>query len=350
MGGVILAEQETNRLAESPLAYHGGGLAAARRRFLGAPEPWLDLSTGVNASPYPFSGLSEDAFTRLPEAESIEALESAAAKFFRLGAGGAIVAAPGTQSLIQLLPRLKPAKKVGVLGFTYAEHANVWAASGAEAQIYPTLDELAACDVAVVVNPNNPDGRLVGVDDLVALARKMAAERKTLIVDEAFIDFLPQEQSLARKLPLPGLIVLRSFGKTFGLAGLRLGFALCGPELAEPLRGKLGPWAVNGAAVEIGIKAYGDLAWLAQSAARLKSDGARLDRILAGAGFESVGGSLLFRLARHARAQEIFERLGAGGVLARPFAGRPEWLRFGIPRSDEDFRRLAAILGDVSAV
>ncbi len=344
MGGIFWPEREANRLAASPLAYHGGGLAAARRRFPLAPEPWLDLSTGINPQAYPCDGLSEAAYARLPEAESIEQLEAAAAKNFGLGAGGKCVAAPGTQALIQLLPRLFPAQKIGVLGFTYAEHEKVWAASGAEAKTCSELDELAQADTAIVVNPNNPDGRLVEAGDLVALARKMAARNGLLIVDEAFMDLLPREKTLAPHLPLPGLIVLRSFGKTFGLAGLRLGLALCGPDEAKKLRAALGPWAVSGAAAEIGTRGYEDRDWLAQSAARLERDGARLDALLRDAGFELLGGTPLFRLARHAQAPKIFERLGAGGVLTRPFSAKPDWLRFGIPHRDEDFVRLAKIL------
>jgi cobalamin biosynthesis protein CobC len=344
MGGVFMPEREANRLAASPLAYHGGGLAAARRRFPGATEPWLDLSTGINPQPYPCDGLSEAAYARLPEAESIEQLVAAAAKNFGLGAGGECVAAPGTQALIQLLPRLFPAQKIGLLGFTYAEHEKAWAANGAEAKTCATLDELAQADTAIAVNPNNPDGRLVDAGDLAALARKLAARDGLLIVDEAFIDFLPREKTLAPHLPLPGLIVLRSFGKTFGLAGLRLGFALCGPEEAKKLRAALGPWAVSGAAVEIGIRAYEDRDWFTHSAGRLETNGARLDALLRKAGFELLGGTPLFRLARHAEAAKIFERLGAGGVLTRPFAAKPDWLRFGIPHRDEDFQRLAKIL------
>jgi cobalamin biosynthetic protein CobC len=298
MGDVFRPEQETNRLAGSPLAYHGGGLAAARRLFPLAPEPWLDLSTGINPLPYPCGTLSENAYARLPETESIEKLEAAAAKFFRLGVGGNCVAAPGTQSLIQLLPRLFPAPRIAVLGFTYAEHEKVWTASGAEARTCETLADLARADAAIVVNPNNPDGRLVAPDDLADLARDLAAHDGLLVVDEAFVDFLPGARSLAPRLPLPGLIVLRSFGKTFGLAGLRLGFALCGPAEAQRLRAALGPWAVSGAAVEIGVRAYGDRDWLAQSAARLGRDGARLDALLRAAGFEILGGTPLSRLAR----------------------------------------------------
>ena len=337
---------EANRTAETALAYHGGGLAAARRRFPEAPEPWLDLSTGINALPYPVGALSAAAFSRLPEASSIAALEAAAARSFGLGAAAETIAAPGTQSLIQILPRLLPARTVAILGFTYAEHEHVWAASGAEVKTRQNLEELAAAEVAIVVNPNNPDGRLVCVEDLLALARKMAAQGKTLIVDEAFVDFLPPDASLAPHLPAPGLIVLRSFGKTFGLAGLRLGFALCDPEMAARLRGALGPWAVSGAAVEIGARAYADREWLIQSAARLDIFSARLDLLLRDAGLEILGGTPLFRLARHAQAATLFHRLGAGGVLVRPFAAKLEWLRFGIPQEEQEFMRLAKILRD----
>jgi cobalamin biosynthetic protein CobC len=254
------------------------------------------------------------------------------------------VAAPGTQSLIQLLPRLRSARTVAVLDFTYAEHEAVWAADGAEVTTVSRLEELARADVAVVVNPNNPDGRLIEAASLLSLAENMGERGKTLIVDEAFIDFLPPSASLAPLLPAPGLIVLRSFGKTYGLAGVRLGFALCDRGIAVALRGKLGPWAVSGVAVEIGVKAYADAAWRAQSAARLEKSCARLDALLRRADFDIIGGTPLFRLARHARAGEIFERLGAGGVLTRPFAARPEWLRFGIPREERDFQRLEEIL------
>jgi cobalamin biosynthesis protein CobC len=338
----------TNLSDETALAYHGGGLAAARRLFPHAPEPWLDLSTGINAAPFPFSHVSAAAYMRLPEAEAISALEAAAAESFGLGSGAGIVAAPGTQALIQLLPRLLGSKKVAILGFTYAEHERVWAASGAEVAVCERLDELARADLAVVVNPNNPDGRLCDARELRDLARGMAAEGKSLIVDEAFIDLMPRENSLAPLLPLPDLIVLRSFGKTFGLAGLRLGFALGEEHLTDTLRALLGPWAVSGAAVEIGIEAYRDRVWLNETAARLTRDCARLDALLAAAGFAMIGGTPLFRLVRHESAEKIFRRLCGTGVLTRPFAARPDWLRFGVPHGEENFARLARALGQDS--
>jgi cobalamin biosynthetic protein CobC len=336
----VKAENMANPLGE--LAYHGGGLSAAARLFPQAPKPWLDLSTGVNAVAYPFAPPSPEAFARLPEAESIAALEAAAARFFGLG-GADCVAASGTQALLQILPRLIPAKKVGVLGFTYAEHGRCWAASGAEIFTAGTPEDLFPAEVAVIVNPNNPDGRLLSAQTVRDLAKQFSARGKWLIVDEAFADFLP-EASLAPLLPLPGVVVLRSFGKAFGLAGLRLGFALGVEPFCKRLRQALGPWAVSGAAVEIGLQAYGDAGWLARSAARLAEEGALLDGSLRAAGFEPVGGTPLFRLARHEQAAALFEKLCRAGVLVRPFAEQPDWLRFGIPRG-EDFARLGAALG-----
>jgi cobalamin biosynthetic protein CobC len=334
----------TNLSDETALAYHGGGLSAARRLFPQAAEPWLDLSTGINATPYPFTPVSAAAYARLPEAESVAALEAAAAQNFRLGASAGIVAAPGTQALIQLAPCALGAKTIAILGFTYGEHERVWAASGAEVAICESFEDLARADAAVIVNPNNPDGRLHDADKLGALARDMGARGKSLIVDEAFIDVLPRESSLAPLLPLPGALVLRSFGKTYGLAGLRLGFALGERARIDALRAALGPWAVSGAAVEIGLQAYRDEAWLDRAAAVLEKDGARLDALLQAAGFDIIGSAPLFRLARHDEAQKIFRRLCEASVLTRPFAARPDWLRFGIPQGDADFARLAAAL------
>jgi cobalamin biosynthetic protein CobC len=323
-------------------AYHGGGISAATLAYPAAKKPWIDLSTGINAIAYPFAPPSLEAYARLPEQAGVEALERSAARFFGAG-GGDCVAAPGTQALLQILPRLIPAKKVAVLGFTYAEHDRCWALSGADVFTAQTLDDLLAAEVAVIVNPNNPDGRILSVEALRDLAKTLSTRGKWLILDEAFADFLPGS-SLAPALPMPGVVVLRSFGKCFGLAGLRLGFALSVEPFARRLRQALGPWAVSGASVEIGLQAYADAAWLRQSAARLAHEGEQLDALLNAAGFEPVGGTPLFRLVRHPRAPEIFGKLCRAGILVRPFAEKPDCLRFGIPHSDENFIRLQAAL------
>ncbi len=328
-----------------PPAEHGGNLLAARRAYPQAPEPWLDLSTGVNPYAYPFADPPMESFTRLPESEELRALEAAAATAYRAPAAAEVVAAPGTQAIINWLPHLLPARRVGIFGVTYCEHARSWTASGAEITVIEDLSGLEGKDIAIVVNPNNPDGRLVAAADLCALGAVLGKHGGLLIIDEAFVDFLEPRASAVPDTAESGIVVLRSFGKTYGLPGLRLGFAIAAKLVAEKLRAALGPWPVSGAAIAIGSTALTDAEWLAATRARLHADAAALDKMLAAAGFASAGGSPLFRLARHEDAQGWFERLAKAGILVRRFEARPSWLRFGIAASDAGRMRLYAALG-----
>ncbi len=323
---------------------HGGNLAEARRLFPQAPEPWLDLSAAANPHAYPIADLSPEVFARLPEQEDLRQLEEAAANFYGVADSSCVAAAPGTQALIQWLPHIIAPRRVGVLGFTYSEHARSWHNAGSEVGTCEGLDELAGVDVAVVVNPNNPDGRLVAAADLADLAATLATRGSFLIIDEAFIDFLPRDASLVSAAPVLAAIVLRSFGKCFGLPGLRLGFAIAPPGFCTKLRAALGPWPVSSAAIAIVCKAFADHAWFAATRARLAADAAKLEACLATAGFTLVGGTPLFRLASYPDAAAIFERLGSVGIWVRRFAERPDWLRFSMPRDGAEFSRLAVAL------
>jgi cobalamin biosynthetic protein CobC len=343
-----MADSASGSELRATLSYHGGNLGAARRLFPDAPEPWIDLSTGINPWPYPVPALLAAAWQRLPQADEIARLEAAAAAVYGAGSAVSAVAAPGTQTLIQWLPRLSPARRIGLLGLTYGEHERAWRAVGAEITTVESIGALENFEVALVVNPNNPDGRLVAAADLLRLAERLAVSGGTLIVDEAFMDLVRPSQSLVPRLP-PTAIVLRSFGKTFGLAGLRLGFAVAPPDIASALREALGPWPVSGAAVEIGRRALADAGWLSQTTARLETDAARLDACLIAAGFRLVGGTPLFRLMRHAAADRWFEHLAHAGILVRPFAARQDWLRFGIPGEEGAWQRLEAVLRGWSA-
>ncbi|HYP58104.1 MAG TPA: threonine-phosphate decarboxylase CobD [Beijerinckia sp.] len=325
-------------------AGHGGNLGAASQRFPKAPKPWLDLSTGISPYAYPFTPLVADVFTRLPEPAAQQALEAVAAKAYGAVRGAEVVAAPGTQALLQWLPYLWPARRVGVLGFTYGEHALCWSTAGAQVIKADDLDALAGMDVAVVVNPNNPDGRIVPAQDLRQLGLRLAAHGGLLIVDEAFADFCGPEASLVPAMPEAGVIILRSFGKTYGLAGLRLGFAIAPEKMAARLRAALGPWAVSSLAIAIGQQALADAGWLMVTRKKLAADVAALDQLLAEAGFSVAGGTLLFRLARHEQAQGLFNRLGEAGILVRRFDTHPSWLRFGIPGTDADRLRLRGVV------
>jgi cobalamin biosynthetic protein CobC len=327
---------------------HGGGLDAARRRFPMAPRPWIDLSTGVSPRAYPLPDIAIEAWTRLPDADARQALEIAAARAYRAPAQMEIVAGAGAQAFIQRLPQLFAARRIATLGFTYAEHAARWRAAGAKAGVAQSLDELAAADVAIVVNPNNPDGRLAAPRDLVELSRRLAPRGGLLIVDEAFVDFTPaasvspvlaeEEKSGAN------VVILRSFGKAYGLPGLRLGFALCSPRIAAQLREALGPWSVSGQALAVGAVALADSAWLEESRVYLEEAARRLDALLLDAGFAIIGGTSLFRLAESEAAAAWFERLCRAGILTRGFRERPSWLRFGLPGDPRDWERLTEAL------
>ena len=316
---------------------HGGNLGAARLRFPDAPEPWIDLSTGINPWPYPLPDLAPEVWRRLPEEAALRELTEAAARHSGAPGPEHVASAPGSQALIQMLPRLRPPGRVRVIGPTYAEHALAWTAAGHR------LDDGADADVTVLVNPNNPDGRRLAPCGVLAMAREAAGRGGWLVVDEAFADVAP-EISVAAEAGAPGLIVLRSFGKFFGLAGLRLGFALAEPALAARLHEAFGPWAVNGPAVAVAMAAFADTAWTAATRTRLAEAADRLDALLGEHGLVVTGGTSLFRLAAHSEAQAIFSRLGRAGILVRRFEIEPAWLRFGLPAGDTEWRRLEGAL------
>ncbi len=328
---------------------HGGRLHDARLRWPLAPEPWVDLSTGINPVAYPMPALAADDLTRLPEPQDEQHLLQIAADAYRVADPAMVVAAPGTQILISLLPLLAPARGVAVLSPTYGEHARAWANAGA---VVRAIDDLACCapgETVVLCQPNNPDGRAFPADLLVALAGRLAQDGGRLVMDEAFADLEDPALSVAPALPCPGLVVLRSFGKTYGLAGVRLGFLLAEPGFAARVRAALGPWAVSGPALRVGSVALGDGAWRAAAAARLRQDAARLDALLAASGMAVIGGTCLFRLAETPDAAAWHARLGASGLLVRRFAAQPRWLRFGVPAGEAAWARLARCLAQDEA-
>jgi cobalamin biosynthetic protein CobC len=325
--------------------YHGGALEVARRLAPDAPKPWIDLSTGINPHAYPLPDLEPVAWSRLPESSALARLEAAAALRYGVAARS-VVAGSGSQALIHALSYILPRGAVGALGPTYGGFAAAFAAAGARTVEAKRLEDMAALDVAIVVNPNNPDGRITPRAALLDLHAHLAPHAGVLIVDEAFADFDRQEESLASALPSRGAVVLRSFGKAYGLAGLRLGFALASPDIVPSLRAALGPWPVSGPAIAIGVRALADWDWLEATRARLRGDAARLDALLHGAGWRTIGGTRLFRLAARADARAAFERLLAAGILARPFANAADWLRFGIPGDENVWERLATALRD----
>jgi cobalamin biosynthesis protein CobC len=327
---------------------HGGDLAAARRRFPDAPEPLIDLSTGINPHPYPLPPLPPELFMRLPEPEALEQLAATAAWAYG-AAPDQLVVAPGTQSLLAPVFALAAPGRAAVLGPTYAEHARVAALVGHRVEEVNAFDALAGADLAIVVNPNNPDGRLTNRLALLALADVKRRRGGLVVVDEAFAEVGPSGLSVAPEVARGDLIVLRSFGKFYGLAGLRLGFAIAAAPLAARLRATFGPWPVAGPALAAGEAALADADWAKTMREVLARDAARLDRLLTGAGLEIAGGTSLFRLVQTPAAAALADHLGRAGIVVRRFAEAPTSLRFGLPADEAAWQRLAAALDAFAA-
>jgi cobalamin biosynthetic protein CobC len=307
---------------------HGGGIDAAIARFGGARADWIDLSTGINPVPYPLPGFPADCWTALPDRAAFAALERAARAFWNVPAGARALAAPGASALIARIPALLPQGRVRIDAPTYNEHAAAFESGGW------TADHTRP-KARVVVHPNNPTGTFWDGTDI-------DPDLGLLVIDESFCDIAP-DRSLIRLAGQPGVIVLKSFGKFWGLAGMRLGFAFGDPALVSRLADHVGPWAVSGPALVTGAKALGDLAWAAQTRLRLAQDAARLDRLICGKGAQVVGGTDLFRLYDVGDAARWQDRLAERRVLGRVFPYSDRWLRLGLPHPGA-WDRLEAVL------
>jgi cobalamin biosynthetic protein CobC len=254
------------------------------------------------------------------------------------------VAASGSQILVAQAAFLLARGRASVLAPTYAEHGRVAELAGHTVVEVADVGQLADARIAIVVNPNNPDGRVVAKDVLLALADRLRRRGGLLLVDEAFMDVGPDDASLGAQVERGNIVVLRSFGKFYGLAGLRLSFAIAAPDIAARLAAALGPWPVSSAALATGRAALADTTWREKTRVSLAEAALRLDVLLAEAGFEIVGGTSLFRLVRTKETAQLFQHLGASGILVRRFAEHPSWLRFGLPGSEGEWQRLADVL------
>jgi cobalamin biosynthetic protein CobC len=325
---------------------HGGRLRAAALQYGIDRADWLDLSTGIAPWSWPIPAIPAEAWARLPETD--DGLEAAALAYY--GASQLLPVA-GSQAAIQALPRVRARGKVGVLSPCYAEHAYAWRKSGflvrevSEHEVDYFLDSL---DVLVVVNPNNPTGLHLPPEQLLEWHARLAERGGWLVVDEAFMDNTPH-LSLAAHTSRAGLVVLRSFGKFFGLAGVRLGFVLAEPSLLKALAQEIGPWAVSGPTRMLGQACLSDLAGQARQRARTEQARDRLVELLSRHGLTPQGGCALFQWLVTPKAQSLHEFCARRGVLLRLFTGGGDQtgsLRFGLPCDEADWQRLEAVLGD----
>jgi cobalamin biosynthetic protein CobC len=324
----------------NPWTGHGGRLAAARAAYGDTHAPWIDLSTGIN--PHGWSGAHSVAidWRALPDEAALAGLEHAAAAYFGI-APEHLCALPGTEIGLRLLGTLLP-RPARYVAPSYGTHAAMMVDS-----VPVSFTALAdgAPGTTILANPNNPDGRLTGRVEMAALLDRTQSAGGWLVVDEAFADVHPEASIAGRVGEATPLILFRSFGKFFGLAGLRLGFIAGPATIIARVRAMLGAWPLSTAAIAIGTAAYADADWIARMRMRLSGEADALDAVLLRHGLSPLGICPLFRLVETGDANALFDHLARRAILTRPFDHDPHWLRIGLPANAEALTRLDDALG-----
>lgn len=329
---------------------HGGNLHEAVQRWARPYEQWLDLSTGINPWPWPVPSIPTACWQRLPEAH--DDLNTVIQQWAGVSDAVGLCPLAGSQAAIQALPRLRPVGRVGVPVPGYQEHAHCWAAAGHQVVALPeqwwSSSLLDTLDVVVWINPNNPTGEALPASLLADVRERLTARGGWLVVDEAFL--LETANSVIRQGATEGLVVLKSLGKFFGLAGLRAGVALGDSTIITALQAALGPWAVSGPARYVMANALADEPWQRQTRARLKAASTQLSADLASVGLVSQG-TALFRYCPTPHAIQIANQLAAQGIWVRTFDHndhQPSALRLGLPGDEPQWLRLQQALARLS--
>jgi len=317
---------------------HGGKLREAARLY--GRNDWIDLSTGINPHGYPAPALPADAWHRLPEPDP--ELVAAACAYY---GAPALLPVAGTQAAIQALPRLRAPSRVTVSAPSYAEHAHAWGKYGHVLRLaaYTELDAAVdSSEVVVVVNPNNPTGETIAPERLLNWAARLGARSGWLVVDEAFSDTDPA-LSVAAHAGQTGLIVLRSVGKFFGLAGLRLGFVGADAATLHALADLLGPWAVSGPAQAVALQALRDHDWQRTTSSRLEAAGKRMRELLAAQDIRAAG-TPLFHWWPEPRPEAFHAHMASRGIWCRLFCEAARGIRIGLPPNEAGWQRLESAL------
>lgn len=336
-----------SHIERPPAPLHGGRLNGAVARYGIAREHWLDLSTGINPNGWPVPALPAEVFNRLPEED--DGLQQAAADYY---GSPELLLIPGSQAAIQALPALRWAQsgaaRTGVLHPAYAEHAFRWQQAGHRVerleaeQIEARLDSL---DVLVLINPCNPGAISFTPEQLRDWHTRLAYRGGWLVVDEAFIDATPELSLIQADMP-EGLIVLRSLGKFFGLAGIRIGAVCAEAGIREALARQLGPWAISHPARYIARQALADVEWQQNTRTYLSQQQARLHALLHEYLNEPVVSTALFAYMVTEQAVQIEQSCARAGILIRCFE-QPAALRFGLPGDETQWQRLQQTLNEI---
>lgn len=312
--------------------YHGGALDKAIAQYGGEVQNWLDLSTGINPYHYPIKGISLKSYTQLPQQADLAKLIDVARHAYNCEKGEVLVG-NGTQILIENLPKIFAKSTIAILAPTYEEHAKNWQKNGHKVVLTDDIETAKTADHLLIVNPNNPTGKLFTRAELMALHAYFAKKNGYLIVDEAFIDCQP-EFSLAGKAGIENLIILRSFGKFYGLAGVRIGFLLSSKNIVARMQAGFGLWGIAGCSMQLATKALLDDVWQQKMCLTLQVEMQEMQEILLQNGFKTIGSTALFCLVKMPNtaisAYKYYEKLCESHILSRKFEADDTILRFGL--------------------
>ena len=324
---------------------HGGDLSDLRLK-LGQDCPIIDLSTGINPHHYPHSPQSSESLNALPSASDLKKLNTVATAYYRVHKTWDYIALPGSQIVLSLLPNILKKNeniKIGIISPTYNEYEHSWQSNGVSPISISTFEH--ACetsfDVIYLCNPNNPDGRLTQASTIIDKAEQYP--ETMFIIDEAFMDCSPQESILLKQM-LENIIVIRSFGKFFGLAGLRLGWVFATAKIIHKFRSMVGPWAVNTPALHIAAAAYKDQKWQKQQLASLNEMQKNMQHLFQKRKIDIVGQTPLYTLIQLNDALTLHESLANQGIWTRIFEYNPHWMRLGVPKNENDFLKFKEAL------
>ena len=328
---------------------HGGDLKnamALAREFgfeVGNLSSWMDLSTGINPRPYPVPQLDPSLWHALPSQDLQEKLIDAAVSYYHAPSADHLLAASGSAVLIQLLPTLFEGQAVSIVSPTYGDHAQAWARNARACSLIANVDDHGE-GILVLTNPNNPDGRKYTADELHNFAERQTRAGSWLIVDEAFADLIEGERPTTALVEKFNVIVLKSIGKFFGLAGTRLGFMVAPPAKINAMKKQLGSWPVSGPVLEIGFQALTNVTWQNETRAFLKVQTEAVLEIFKQAQLPIVGGTDLFTLVDQSAKPTLFKELLSAQIYVRSFDYNADWLRIGLPANDVELARLKLVV------
>ncbi|WP_310619634.1 threonine-phosphate decarboxylase CobD [Flexibacterium corallicola] len=324
---------------------HGGDLSKAICQYGGTRDEWLDLSTGINPQAYPLDlSLVSPSLEPLPEDGAHDALITAARSYYRVPSHLHITAAPGTQSLLHRLPSYFEPQPVAIFKPTYTSHAESWENAGFTVCEVTHISQVPqGCKLVVLVNPNNPDGRSYSHEEILELSKTLKQQKGLLIVDEAFAEITPNRSILPHVKEEP-VLVLRSFGKFFGLAGLRLGFAIGHKAITDYLEHELGSWAVSGPALSIGATALADTKWQEDMLQKLEIETSAFHELLKTHGLAIKGSTSLYTLVEAEDALALHQSLAKHHIWTRVFDYNSKWIRFGLPKNEHERARVQQAL------